>query len=127
MKMFVPRLGDVVTGDCRGDEDGEPGRRAIAPDRRAYARDHAPLLAALAIAFIPVGAMGQAADPKYIAVDLGVPQGGANSSALAVNADGTAVVGQARVGTKNLPFVWRNGQMEVIGDSESMTAEPPAA
>ena len=122
MKTFLPRFGDFVTGDCRGDGDGEPGRSASAPDRRAYARDHARLIAALAIAFVPVCAMGQAADPYYIAVDLGVPEGGINSSALAVNADGTVVVGTARVGTKNLPFVWKNGEMELIGDTASMTS-----
>lgn len=120
MKLCLPSFGDAATGDGRGGQEGEPGRSAAAPRRRAPAR--APLFATLAIALIPVGAMGQAADPSYIAVDLGVPVGGVNSTALAVNADGTVVVGQARVGTKNLPFVWKNGVMEVIGDSATMTA-----
>lgn len=122
MKMFLPRLVVLVTSGCRGTRDGEPGRRTLSPDRRAHSRTQAPLLATLATALIPVGAMAQSADPYYIAVDLGVPEGGINSTAFAVNADGSVVVGQARVGTKNLPFIWRNGQMEVIGDSASMTS-----
>ncbi len=88
---------------------------------RARRRSQAPWFATLAIALFSVSAVGQAADPFYVAVDLGVPEGGINSSALAVNADGTVVVGTARVGTKDLPFVWRNGQMQVIGNSASMT------
>jgi hypothetical protein len=122
MKMYLPRLGDDVTGGCRGDESGEPGLRAVAPDRRANPRGHAPFRAALAIALLSVSAIGQAADPYYIAVDLGVPEGGVNSTAFAVNADGSVVVGQARVGTKNLPFVWRNGQMQVIGPTATMSS-----
>ncbi|MCU0990418.1 MAG: PKD domain-containing protein, partial [Xanthomonadales bacterium] len=120
MKIFLRSFRAVVAGGGRGGKDGEPGRRIFVPEGRACAL--APLLATLAIVLIPVGAMGQAADPYYIAVDLGVPEGGVNSSALGVNADGTVVVGQARVGTKNLPFVWRNGEMIVIGDPASMTS-----
>jgi len=76
-------------------------------------------LGCAAWAVLPAGAQ-QAPPPFYKVVDLGILPGGTTSNAFAVNADGSKVVGQANIGTKQLPFLWRNGQMELIGDPNTM-------
>ncbi len=92
------------------------------------------LLAVLAILLggISTPAQTPMAPPYYKVVDLGPLPGGTTSSALAVNdpphpngidADYLSkltVVGQANIGTKQLPFLWRNGVIEVIGDPATM-------
>jgi hypothetical protein len=65
-------------------------------------------------------AAAQGAWPYYRIVDLGVVPDGTTSEALAVNADGTVIVGQSKVGTKTLPFIWRNGAMELLGNAAVM-------
>ena len=78
-----------------------------------------------ALAALPVEAQQQVPfPPYYIVVDLGTLPGGTNATPFAVNRgtkfDEMVVVGQANIGTKQVPFVWKNGVMAPIGDPATM-------
>jgi hypothetical protein len=118
MKILRSGLETVVARDRLGGNDGDLDRAARVPGVRGCVLAGLALVAVLAAST----AAAQQTWPYYRIIDLGVVPDGTTSDALAVNADGTVVVGQSKVGTKTLPALWRNGAMEVLGDPSIMTA-----